>query len=318
MRYRRLGRTDLQVSELGMGGLFVGSGGLESGVELIGRAVELGIDFFDTAPSYRLGAEQPASQEILGRALKGVRKRCYIATKVGPSPIHERPRYDRDGIMEQVERSLKQLGRDTIDILHIHDPDRYGDPDAPGSYHAVLGRGMALETLEELKRQGVIGAIGLASLWLDYQAHCVASGRIDVVLTFNRYGLVWRDALFQLFPFCRRHDVGVVQGTPFHQGVLAVPHPEWVTAPPEWMTPEEHDRYRKLLEIQSDSGLPLPELALRFLLSQPAIGAVIQGAANVEQLEENCRYAARGPLPEEAQSRIEALGILHEDPRRYI
>jgi D-threo-aldose 1-dehydrogenase len=177
---------------------------------------------------------------------------------------------------------------------------------------------MALETLQGLKSQGVIGAIGLASLWLDYQAYCIDKGLFDVIVTFNRYGLIWRDAQFQTFPFCRRRDVGIIQGTPFHQGILAVPRKEWVEDPPEWMNPLEHDRYIRLLGIQQKSGFPLPELALRFLLGNPHIGVVIQGAANVEQLEQNVASAQKGALPDEIYQDIESLGILHEDPRRYI
>ena len=318
MNYRTLGRTGLQVSEIGMGGLFLAAEGRESGIRIVRRALELGLNFFDTAPSYRLGDDKPYTQDVLGEALDGVKQKHIVSTKIGSSPLFPEARFDHDGIMKQLEHYLKQLRRSYIDILHIHDPDRYADRWNPGNYHAVFGKGMGLETLLKLKEQRVIGFIGLGSLWLDYQAYCINTGQLDVVLTFNRYGLVWRDAQFQTFPFCRRHNVGIIQGTPFHQGVFSAPRPEWIENPPEWMTVEEHDRYRRLLDIQRRSGLSLPELALRFILKNPQIGTVLAGAANLVQLEANLACSDKGPLPDEIHAEIEALGILHYDPRRYI
>jgi len=316
MKYRTLGRTGLQVSEIGLGGLFLAAEGRQTGIRLIRRALELGVNFFDTAPSYHLGNNQ-YTQDVLGEALEGAKQKHYVSTKIGPSPLFPEPRYDYDSVMRVVDYDLKLLRRNYIDVMHIHDPDRYGDKSNPGNYHAVFGKGMALETLKKLKAQGVIGAIGIGSLWTDYQAYCINTGEFDVILTFNRYGLIWRDAQFQTFPFCKRHNVGVLQGTPFHQGVLVKPRPEWIENPPEWMTVEEHDRYRRLLDIQKRSGLPLTELALRFILRNQQISTVIPGAANVEQLEANVACSDKGPLPEDIHAEIESLGILHYDPRRY-
>lgn len=301
------------VSEVSMGGLFVGKESVDAGIRTIHRALELGVNLFDTAPSYFNGK----AQEILGEALHGVKQPHYISTKVGPSPLFPEAKYDRDSILKQVEYNLKMLKRDKIDILHIHDPDRYGDRNNPGNYHAVFGKGMALETLKELKSQGVIKAIGLGSLWLDYQAYCIDSGEFDVILTFNRYGLIWRDALFQTFPFCKRHNVGILQGTPLHQGILASPHPEWITNPPDWMTALEHDRYRRLLEIQKKCGIPLAEMAIRFILQNSLISATIPGAGNTKELEANVQCSEKGQLPDDVAAAVEALGIMHEDPRRY-
>lgn len=314
MKYRRLGRTGWEVSEVSLGGLFLASQSREEGIRLVRRALELGVNLFDTAPSYFNGT----SQDVLGEALEGQKQPHYVSTKVGPSPLFPDAKYDSDSILRQFDYDLEHLRRDTIDILHIHDPDRYGDRANPGNYHAVFGKGMALDALKTLKAQGAIKAIALGNLWLDYQAHCINTGEFDVVLTFNRYGLLWRDAQFQTFPFCQRHGVGILQGTPLHQGVLAAPRPEWVTQPPEWMTAEEHDRYRRLLDIQKRSGLPLPELAIRFILGNPLISATIPGAANVEQLEANVACSDKGPLPPDLQAEVESLGLLHADPRRYV
>ncbi len=308
MRYRKLGRTGLMVSQVGLGGLFLSSENRETGVQIVQHALEKGVNYFDTAP----GDFNGLSEEILGEALEGKQEPYYLSTKLGYLP--EGFDYSYDMCMRCFEGSLQRLKRDHVDVLFIHDPDRMGG----GSYEAVFGKGMALEACRKLKEQGVIKAIGIGSLWLDYQAYCIDSGEIDVILTFNRYGLIWRDAQFETFPFCRRHDTGIVQGTPFHQGVLAGRHDEWITNPPAWMTVSEHRAFRKLYAIQESSGILLPELALRFILSNPQISVTIPGAANLEQLDANLDAAEKGPLPEQLQAEIEALGILHHDPKRYI
>jgi aryl-alcohol dehydrogenase-like predicted oxidoreductase len=308
MRYRRLGRTNLMVSEIGLGGLFLSSKDRETGIQIVQKALEKGINFFDTAPGYWEGL----SESILGEALEGRLEPHFISTKLGYLPDGFDFTYDM--CMRCFEGSLKRLRCDKIDILFIHDPDRMGG----GSYQPVFGKGMALEACQKLKDQGVIKAIGIGSLWLDYQAYCIDSGELDVILTFNRYGLVWRDAQFQTFPFCRRRDTGIVLGTPFHQGTLAEKHSEWMTNPPEWMTVLEHDAFRKLYAIQDRYGLSLPEMALRFILSNPQISVTIPGAADLTQLDANLAAAEKGPLPDPLQAEIEALGILHADPRRYI
>jgi D-threo-aldose 1-dehydrogenase len=307
MRYRKLGRTNLVVSEVGLGGLFLSSKDRETGIQIVQKALELGVTYFDTAPGYQNGL----SESILGEALEKMQEPYILSTKLGYLPDGFDFTYDM--CMRCFEGSLKRLRRDKVDVLFIHDPDRLGG----GSYQPVFGKGMALEACKKLKDQGLIKAIGIGSLWLDYQGYCIDSGEMDVILTFNRYGLIWRDAQFQTFPFCRRHNTGIVQGTPMHQGVLSERHNDWITNPPDWMTFTEHEAFRKLYAIQERSGLSLPELALRFILGNPQISATIPGAADLNQLELNLAAVERGPLPDPIQAEIEALGILHTDPRRY-
>jgi aryl-alcohol dehydrogenase-like predicted oxidoreductase len=296
------------VSELGLGGLFFSDEGREKGIAIVHRALELGITYFDTAPQYGRGL----SETILGEALEGRSEPYAVGTKLGTLP--EGFDFSYDMCMRCFEGSLKRLRRDSVDVLLIHDPDRDGD----GSYRPVFGKGMALEACQKLKEQGAVKAIGIGSLWLDYQAYCIDRGVIDVILTFNRYGLIWRDAQFQTFPFCRRHNVGVIQGTPLHQGVLAVRHDEWITDPPAWMTVAEQAALRRLYAIHVRCGLSLPELALRFILTCDTVTTTLAGAATLGQVEANVAAVERGPLPDAVHAEIEALGIVHEDPRRYI
>jgi aryl-alcohol dehydrogenase-like predicted oxidoreductase len=308
MNYKTLGRTNLRVSEIGLGGLFLSSEDRETGVQIVQEALNKGITYFDTAPGYQNGL----SELILGEALEGRTESYTLSTKLGYLP--DGFDYSYDMCMRCFEGSLKRLRKDKVDVLFIHDPDRQGG----GSYQPMFGKGMALEACKKLKEQGLIMAIGIGSLWLDYQAYCIDSGEMDVILTFNRYGLIWRDAQFQTFPFCRRHNTGIVQGTPLHQGVLSERHNEWITNPPDWMTVSEHEAFRKLYAILDKYKIPLPELALRYIVGNPQVSVTIPGAANLNQLEANIAAVEKGPLPESILAEVEALGILHFDPRRYI
>ena len=121
MNRRPLDRTGLEVSELGLGGLFVSrfGGALEQSKAAILRAIALGVNYIDTAPGYSI------SEEVLGNVLTGVTTPLIISTKLGGRPQPFRPQ-DREGLLQSVEESLRLLGRDYIDILMIHEPDRPG------------------------------------------------------------------------------------------------------------------------------------------------------------------------------------------------
>ena len=127
MRYRILGRTDLQVSELGMGGLFVSKLGAEreEARRAVHRALELGVNYIDTAPGYL------DSEEVLGFALQGVKQPYILSTKLGGRPQPFDPQ-DKNALRRSVEESLRLLHRDYIDILLIHEPDR------PGQYLSLI------------------------------------------------------------------------------------------------------------------------------------------------------------------------------------
>src|SRR5947207_13472939 len=125
MRYRTLGRTGLQVSELGLGGLFgsrVGGKGRSEAAAAVRRALDLGVNYIDTAPSYA------DSEEVLGIALEGVTQPYFLATKLGGRPQPFDPK-DKAGLRRSVEESLRLLKRDHIDLLLVHEPDRPGQYD---------------------------------------------------------------------------------------------------------------------------------------------------------------------------------------------
>ena len=187
MKTRPLGKTGLQVSELAMGGLFVSSigGEYEQARGAILRALELGVNYIDTAPGYL------NSEEVLGKALEGVKIPYVLSTKLGGRPQPFRPQ-DRDALMKSVEESLRLLKRDHIDILMIHEPDR------PGQYNwwsdPANFDGPVMDVLADLKRQGIISFIGLGGTTAYELPHIINTGRFDVVLTAFNYSLLWREA----------------------------------------------------------------------------------------------------------------------------
>ena len=187
MRYRTLGQTGLQVSELGMGGLFVSSFAAEreEGCRAIRRALELGVNYVDTAPGYR------DSEEVLGVALAGVEQPYTLSTKLGgrPQPFDAQ---DKDALRRSVETSLRLLGRDQLDILMIHEPDRPGQYDWWTDWQDLAGP--VLDVADELRNAGVIKYLGLGGTTAYVLAHLVRSGKFDVVLTAFNYSLLWREA----------------------------------------------------------------------------------------------------------------------------
>jgi len=187
MRTRSLGRTGLQVSELGLGGLFVSSvgGEYEQARQAIHRALDLGVNYVDTAPGYL------NSEEVLGRALEGVDRPYVLSTKLGGRPQPFNPQ-DRDGLMRSVEESLRLLKRDRIDILMIHEPDRPGQYDWWSDKERFDGPVMNL--LQDLKRQGIVRFIGLGGTTAYLLPHIIRTGRFDVVLTAFNYSLLWSEA----------------------------------------------------------------------------------------------------------------------------
>ncbi|MGB2997423.1 MAG: aldo/keto reductase, partial [Phycisphaerae bacterium] len=193
MKKRRLGRTSIEVSELGLGGLFVSSHGAqyEDARRAICRALELGVNYIDTAPGYE------NSEEVLGRALDGAKQPFVISTKLGGRPKPFLPQ-DKDGLRRSVEESLRLLKRDSVDILMIHEPDR------PGQYDWWTNRetfdGPVMDVLADLKRQGIIRYTGLGGTTAYELPRIIRTGRFDVVLTAFNYSLLWREAEIEVLP----------------------------------------------------------------------------------------------------------------------
>ncbi len=296
-----LGQTGLSVSRIAFGGLFVASfaAEFEQAKKAVYRALDLGINYIDTAPGYG------NSEEVLGKALKGVRTPVVLSTKIGGRPDPFRPQ-DKACLRASVEESLRLLGRETIDILMIHEPDRPGQYDWWTDMREV--EGPVLEVIDELKRKGLIRYVGLGGTTCSELAHLCRSGKFDLVLTAFNYSLLWREAANEVLPAAKRGGLGVIAGSPLQQGVLAKKYETAINDPKVyWLSEARREQFRALYRLTGECGLPLPELAIRFVLSHPDIHCVLMGARSVAEVEQNVAATEKGPLPADVLRQLDRI-----------
>lgn len=303
MRVRTLGRTGLEVTELGLGGLFVSNFGAqrEEGVRALTRGIELGINYVDTAPGYF------DSEEVIGEALGGMAPPCILSTKLGGRPQPFDPQ-DKAALRQSVETSLKLLRRDTIDILMIHEPDRPGQYDWFPDWERF--HGPVSELLDELKEEGIIRFTGLGGTTPYTLARIMATGRYDVVLTAFNYSLLWQEATIAVLPEALCQKMGVIIGSPLQQGALARCYEQEVEHGAPWLSPPRREQFKELYALVRDLGMPLPELALRFVLSNPQVSTALMGARSVAEVESNVAAVGRGPLPPDVLARIAEIAAM--------
>lgn len=309
MNYRKLGRTDIDVSEIGFGAWGIGGewGGRDDAqaLEALRLAYDRGITFYDTAHVYGDGH----SEELIGRAFDGMRERVVIASKVPPQTYRWPVRpgdsildtFSADWIVQCTEESLRRLRTDYLDLQQLHAwlPD-YTEVDE------------WFDALIRLRDQGKIRAFGVsANDWDPYgPVGLVESGRTDSVQVI--YNIFEQRPAEELLPAAYKHRVGIVARVPFEEGLLTgrmgpdyeFEEGDWRA---EWLTPERleeaqsHvDALRPLLQRgepgSADYIDSLPELALRFCLSHPAVSTVIPGMRRWEHVTANVAAAERGPL----------------------
>lgn len=311
MRYRRFGRTGWMVSEIGYGmwGLagWTGSDDAES-LASLQRAVELGCNFFDTAWAYGDGH----SERLLGQLLRqnpGVK--LYTATKIPPKNFRWPSRraftlddcYPPEHIEEYVHRSLKNLGLECIDLIQFHTWE-----------DGWLQDDRWFEKIEQLRRQGKILAVGISlNRWEPWNGvQTVRSGRVDAVQVI--YNIFDQNPEDELFPACRAMDLGVIARVPFDEGTLTGTLTLESSWPPgDWrntyFVPENlkasvgrAERLKALLP----EGMTMPEMALRFILTNPNVSTTIPGMRRRVHVEANLAVSDKGPLPEELHRALRA------------
>ncbi|HKI01859.1 MAG TPA: aldo/keto reductase [Thermoanaerobaculia bacterium] len=309
MDYTRLGKTGLKVSRICLGCMTYGTPSWrewvldeEAGRPFIRRALELGINFFDTADMYSLGA----SEEVLGRALKDFARReeVVIATKVY-FPMGDAPNckgLSRKHIFDAIDGSLRRLGVDHVDLYQIHRFDRETPLEE------------TLEALHDLVRAGKVRYLGASSMHAWQFARCLyladLHGWTRFVSMQNHYNLVYREEEREMLPLCREEGVGVIPWSPLARGFLAGNRPrgeEGVTrrgrsdgiAQQLYTEPGDHDVADRVAALAERRGVRPAQIALAWLLHQPGVTAPIIGASKMEHLED--AVAALGvPLsPEE-------------------
>ncbi|MBC7236289.1 MAG: aldo/keto reductase [Chloroflexi bacterium] len=305
LKKRTLGKTGLQVTEVGLGGLFVSAYGApyEQAERAIHRALELGINYIDTAPSYR------DSEEVIGKALASAptsTASLILSTKLGgrPQPFSPQSRAD---LVRSVEESLRLLGRSSIDLLMIHEPDR------PGQYDWWTDEehyeGPVMDLLRDLKRNGIVRYIGLGGTTAYELAHIIRTGKFDVVLTAFNYSLLWREAEIAVLPAAKEQGMGIIIGSPLQQGALARRYDEEVRTA-RWLSPPRRAQYLALYELLDELQMPIAELAMRFVLSNPDVSCVLSGARSAEEVEQNVAAAEKGPLPADILERLDRIAAM--------
>ena len=322
IRKRTLGQTGIEISEVGFGSCFIRAGRNErdQGIRAAQRALELGVNYIDTAPFYG------DSQEVLGEALDGRGETYVLGTKCGRWDWETGPHRDVDAFKLQFEKTLQNLRRDSVDILYIHEADWavfWEDQPIPRSTRLIdpsrsydFSGAPVVEFLDWAKSQGLTRHFGISGNNAHLLAKVLRESNIgiDVVLVAFQYSLIWRNACEHLLPIAKELGVGVVLGTPFQQGRLSVPKAEWLEARPQWMDSDTHERFIQLYRIQEESGLSLAELGLRFILADQDFDCVLTGASNEGEMEANVGCSRSGPLPAELHRKLEGLGKVFKDP----
>lgn len=300
---RPLGNTGIAVSELGLGGLYTSSlgGGVDESARLLRRACALGINYLDTAPAYA------DSEATLGAALSEVDAPLVISTKLGGRPQPFDPQ-DADALRASFDESLRLLGREQVEILMIHEPDRpqqYAWWTDPQRFF-----GPVRDVLEELRSSGRVQAVGLAGTTTTEMTHIVEQGGFDVLLTAFNYNVLYREAADELLPAAREQGMGIVLGSVLGQGGLARRFDAEVRERPVWMSRARQRQLLALYELLDQWDVSLVELSLRFALSNPDISTVLIGPKTAEQLEESVQLAARGPLPSDMLDALNDLAAM--------
>jgi aryl-alcohol dehydrogenase-like predicted oxidoreductase len=294
MEYTNLGDTGVTVSRICLGCMSFGDPGWRKwvqgeafGHELVERALDLGINFFDTANMYSRGE----SERILGEALEGYKQESVIATKVFFQMDEEDPNsrgLSRKAVEQKLDASLDRLGVNTIDLYQTHRWD----------YDTPIDETMA--ALTDAVRHGKVRYLGGSSMWAHQFAtalHTSAELGLERFATMqNHYNLAYREEEREMLPLCEKEGIGVNPWSPLARGFLARPHDEYMST-----VRAESDDYaqihpyaenggrevnERVQELAADEGVSMAQIALAWLLHKDSVDAPIIGTSSVEHLED--------------------------------
>ena len=300
MEYRKLGKTGIEVSEIGFGAWAIGGdawGPVEDAhsIAAMERALGLGITFIDTADVYGNGH----SEELVAQVIKGRRGQVVVSTKGGLMGHHRDPArepvYDRpEKVREALENSLRRLGTDYVDVYFDHIWwDKHEETEA------------FIEALGQLRTEGKARAVGVSTDNLEYVKHFNKTGGLDVVQL--EYSILNRKAQRGILPYLLEHGIGAVIRGPLQKGLLTgkfTPESTFPEGDVRHAWPNEpwfQDGLRKVerLRVLEGEGQGLGQLALRFVLSHPAVSVAIPGGKTPEQVEANAAASVRPLLSAE-------------------
>lgn len=311
MKYRTLGRTGLKVSEIGFGAWAIGGNwgpqDENESVKALHRALDLGVNFIDTAAGYGDGN----SERIIGKVLKERSEEIIVATKTPPAPGPWPPtpyckvedRYSEEYIRGNIEERLRNLGTECIDILQLHTWTRAWNKNPE-----------PLMILQKLRDEGKIKYIGISTPEDDQNAliDLMRQGYLDTIQVI--YNIFDQQPAAELFPEAIKNNVGVIERVVFDEGVLTGKYSADSTFP-------EGDfrnnyfagdriaravkRVNKIKEEFVDTGLTMPQLSLKFGLQHKAVSSVIAGVRNIDQAEKNIAVSDLPELSENIMQRLQ-------------
>lgn len=293
MEYRKLGNSDLSVSSICMGcwtlagGTMWGERAEAESIATLHAAVDSGITFFDSAEAYGGGL----SEQIVGKAFKGMRDKIVLATKV--SQNHLAPK----DLREACERSLKNLDMDYIDVYYLHWPSR------------TIPLADTLGEMDRLKDEGKIRHVGVSNFAkLDLTE---ITSQTNVIINQLPYNLLFRSIEHEVVPVCLEHNVGIACYSPLLHGVLAGKYDKFADVPDTrgrtrhfsgersqvrhggaGAEAETEAAYFEIRDIAKEAGLNIAQMSLAWLLHQPAVATVIAGASKQSHIESNAAAAA--------------------------
>jgi aryl-alcohol dehydrogenase-like predicted oxidoreductase len=310
MRYRKLGRTGFEVSEIGYGAWGIGGkqwlgGEDDESLHALRLSIDLGMNLIDTALAYGDGH----SEQLVGQVVREAGRKIYVATKVPPknriwparagTPIGDVFPYEY--IMSSAEESLRNLGIDTIDLLQLHVwTDEWVERDE------------WKRAFEDLKQSGKVQSVGVSATEHDPDSalQMMATGLIDAVQVI--YNIFDQTPEARMFPLAVEHGIGILARVPLDEGALSGHFSEDTTFPDgdfrNWYF--RGDRKKQVVEhvdaLRRDlgDGASIPDVALRFCLSHPAVSTVIPGMRTRRHVRSNAALSDQGPLPQET------LGVL--------
>ncbi len=323
---RQIGRTKLQVTELGLGCATLGGSRIDvarqAAEDIVAAAWGAGVRYVDTAPFYGVGQAERA----VGDAMRDhPRNEWVLSTKVGrllqPNPTGEHadgrhhplpfdPVYDYsyDGIMRSFEDSFQRLGLARIDILYVHDIGVYQHGPEGHPPHMKALRESGYRALESLRSSGAVSAFGIGVNEREVLLEAMEWGQWDAFLLAGRYTLLEQAPLDDLLPKCVAAGTSIVVGGPLNSGILAGRDTwNYNPAPPEVLA-----RVKAIAAICDSHKVPLPAAALQFPLAHPAVAAIIPGPRNAAEFVQNLALL-RHPIPAGLWADLRQAKLLHPD-----
>ena len=275
MEYRRLGKTDMDVSLIGFGASPLGSvfepADETEGIKSVHFAIDHGINYFDVAPFYGL----TLAETRLGKALKGKRDKIFLATKCcryGENDFD----FSYNRVIQSIDKSLKRLQTDYVDVLQIHDIE-FGDKTQ------VLNE--AIPAALKVKEMGKARYIGITGLPVRYLAHIARLTEVDTVLSWAHYNLLEDEINDELVPLSQKKGFGLINASPLLQRILSDSTiPAWHRSPQlvKEMQP-------KLIELCKQFGVNLGDVAMRYALYHPGIATTLVGMSKLKNVERNIK-----------------------------